>query len=144
MEAKRSLVKSINFYRLSSVTSQKTVFITWDTFRNSGHINGTKTPWPESASELYRPNAHRLSAKLLPTFADRGCRVSVTNPYGRNLGFLDWSRYFFFQAAPKLYSRGWVDPIPDTLLFDGTKGDQYFWQYQPTSVSCTAFSRAKH
>jgi hypothetical protein len=27
-----------------------------------------KTPWPESASELYQ----LLSAKLVPTFADRG------------------------------------------------------------------------
>jgi hypothetical protein len=32
--------------------------------------------------------------------------VSVMNPYGRNLGFLDRSRYFFFQVAPQLYSRG--------------------------------------
>jgi hypothetical protein len=31
-----------------------------------------KTPWPEFASELYRPNDRRLSAKLVPTFADRG------------------------------------------------------------------------
>jgi CBS-domain-containing membrane protein len=29
-------------------------------------------------------------AKLVPAFADRGCRVvSVTDPYGRILGFLD-------------------------------------------------------
>jgi hypothetical protein len=28
------------------------------------------TPWPESAKELYRPSDHRLSAKLVPTFAD--------------------------------------------------------------------------
>jgi CBS-domain-containing membrane protein len=28
--------------------------------------------------------------KLMPTFADRGCHVvSVTDPYGRILGFLD-------------------------------------------------------
>jgi hypothetical protein len=48
------------------------------------------TPWLESTSELYRPSYHRLSAKLVPTFADRGCRVvSVTDPYGRILGFLD-------------------------------------------------------
>jgi hypothetical protein len=33
-------------------------------------------------------------------------RVSVTNPYGRILGFLDRNRYFFFQVAPQLYSRG--------------------------------------
>jgi hypothetical protein len=46
----------------------------------------------------------RLSAKSLPTFADGGCHVvSVTNPYGRNLCFLDRSRYFFFQVALQLY-----------------------------------------
>jgi hypothetical protein len=27
-----------------------------------------KTPWPQSASELYRPIDRRLSAKLVPTF----------------------------------------------------------------------------
>jgi hypothetical protein len=26
------------------------------------------TPWPKSASELYRPSDRRLSAKLVPTF----------------------------------------------------------------------------
>jgi hypothetical protein len=37
----------------------------------------------------------RLSEKWLPTFADRGCHVvSVTDPYGRVLGFLDRNRYF--------------------------------------------------
>jgi CBS-domain-containing membrane protein len=53
------------------------------------------------------PSDLRLSANLVPTFADRGCHVvSVTDPYGRILGFLDWSRYAFFQVAPQLYSRG--------------------------------------
>jgi hypothetical protein len=42
--------------------------------------------------------------------------VSVTEPYGRILGFLDRSRYYFFQVAPQLYSRGKVDPVPDPLL----------------------------
>jgi hypothetical protein len=54
-----------------------------------------QTPWSESASELYRPSDRRLSAKWLPTCADRGCHVgSMTDPYGRILGFLDRSRYF--------------------------------------------------
>jgi hypothetical protein len=54
-----------------------------------------KTPWSESASELYRPSDRRLSAKSLPTFVDRGCHVvSVMDPYGRILGFLDGSHYF--------------------------------------------------
>jgi hypothetical protein len=30
------------------------------------------TPWHESAGELYRPNDPRLSAKLVPTFENRG------------------------------------------------------------------------
>jgi hypothetical protein len=39
------------------------------------------TTWPESASEIYRPSYRRLSAKLVPTFTDRGCHVvSVTDP----------------------------------------------------------------
>jgi CBS-domain-containing membrane protein len=41
-------------------------------------------------SELYRPSDHCLSAKLVPSLSDRGCHVvSVTDPYGRILGFLD-------------------------------------------------------
>jgi hypothetical protein len=36
---------------------------------------------PETASDLYRPNDRCLSAKLVPTFAGRGCHaVSVTDP----------------------------------------------------------------
>jgi hypothetical protein len=74
--------------------------------RLEGLGNRKKTPWPESASELYRPSDRRLSAKLVPTFANRGCYVvSVTDPYGRILGFLDQSHYLFFQVAPQLYSR---------------------------------------
>jgi hypothetical protein len=52
--------------------------------------NIKKKLWPESARELYRPNDRRLSAKLVPAFADRGCHVViVTDPYGRILAFLD-------------------------------------------------------
>jgi hypothetical protein len=73
-----------------------------------------KTPLSESASELCWPCDRRLSAKWLPTFTDRGCHVvGVTDPFGCILGFLDRNRYF----SIKLYSRGWVDPVPDPLLF---------------------------
>jgi hypothetical protein len=52
-----------------------------------------QTPWPQSASELYRPSDRRFSAKLAPTFADRGCRViRATDPHGRILGFLNRPR----------------------------------------------------
>jgi hypothetical protein len=76
-----------------------------------------KTPWPESESELYRPSDRLLFPKLVSSFADRWSRVvSATDPYGRILGVLDWSRCYFSQVAPLLYSRGWVDPVPDPLL----------------------------
>jgi hypothetical protein len=54
-----------------------------------------RTPWPESASELYRPSDRRLSEKLEPTFADKGWHVvSVTDPYGRIVGFLETLLFF--------------------------------------------------
>jgi hypothetical protein len=57
-----------------------------------------QTPWSESSSELYQPSDRCLSAKLVPPFADRGYHmVSMTDPYGRTLGFLDRSRYFSFK-----------------------------------------------
>jgi hypothetical protein len=53
-----------------------------------------KTPWPQFANELYRPSDRRLSAKLVPTFADRGCNVvSMTDSHGRILDLLDRSTY---------------------------------------------------
>jgi hypothetical protein len=58
----------------------------------------TKTPWPESASELYKPSDRRLLAKFVSTYADRGCHeVSATDPYGRNLRFLDRTATFSFK-----------------------------------------------
>jgi hypothetical protein len=87
------------------------------------YIKNKQTPWPQSASELYLPSDRRLSAKLEPTFADRGCRVvSATVPHGRILGSLDRSRYYFFQVAPQLYSPGWVYPVPDPLLLRKSGG----------------------
>jgi hypothetical protein len=61
------------------------------------------------------PLVSEVSANL---FAVRGCHVvSMTNRYDRIPGFLYRSRYYLFQLAPQLYSRGWVDPVPDPLLF---------------------------
>jgi hypothetical protein len=63
----------------------------------------TLTPWPESTSELCRQSDLHFSAKLVPTFADRGCHVvRVTDPYGRILGFLDRSRSFFLSSGSSI------------------------------------------
>jgi hypothetical protein len=54
-----------------------------------------------------RASDRRVSVKLVPTFADRGCHVvSAMDPHGRILGFPDQSDYYFFQVALHLYSRG--------------------------------------
>jgi hypothetical protein len=50
-----------------------------------------------------------LVGEVVPTFADRGVSCGQRNESPR-------SHYYFFQAAPQLYSRGWVDPVPDRLL----------------------------
>jgi hypothetical protein len=77
------------------------IFRRW--FPQCIHWNKKKIPWSESASELYRPSDRRLSTKLMPTFADRGCHmVSVTDPYGRILDFkteLLLNLYFFLKIC---------------------------------------------
>jgi hypothetical protein len=77
----------------------------------------------------------RLLAKLVPTFADTECHVaSVTDPYCCILDFLDRNRYFFFQVASQLYSRGWVDPVPDPLLLRKSGND---WNRNPDLWICS-------
>jgi hypothetical protein len=50
-----------------------------------------------------------------------------TDPRYSILGFLYRSRYYIFQLAPQLYSRGWVDPVPDPLLLrkSGSAGNRF-------------------
>jgi hypothetical protein len=76
-----------------------------------------------------------ISANILP---DRGCRVlSATDPHCHILNFLDRSHYYVFQVAPQLYSRGWVDPVPDPLLLrkSGSAGNRTwdFWICRQTT-----------
>jgi hypothetical protein len=57
--------------------------------------------------------------------------VSAEDPYGRIFGFLERSRYVFFQVAPQFYSRGRVDLVPDPLLprKSGSAGNRSLYQY---------------
>jgi hypothetical protein len=77
-----------------------------------------KTPWSVSASELYRPSDHRLSAKWLPNFCGYrvpcGQRDGSLRPYSR---FSRQEPLLFYQVTPQLYSWCRVDPVPDPLLF---------------------------
>jgi hypothetical protein len=57
------------------------------TYITNASDNRKKNPWSESANELYRLSDRRLSAKLVPTFADRGVprgqRDGSLRPYYR-------------------------------------------------------------
>jgi hypothetical protein len=78
-----------------------------------------------------------VACRRVPTFTDRECHVvSVTDPYDRILCFLDRSRYYFFQAAPQLYSRGLVDPVPDVLRKWGSAGNGTNHHLRPSLPSC--------
>jgi hypothetical protein len=46
-----------------------------------------QTPWPKSASKRYRPSDRRLSAKLVPTFADT---VVSSSQYGGSPTAVFW------------------------------------------------------
>jgi hypothetical protein len=83
------------------------------------YIHRNRTPWPESTSELYRPSHRRLSTKLVPTFTDGRCHVvSVTDPYGRILGFI---------VGKCLCDKILLSAIFDILV-------DYNWNYTPTSL----------
>ena len=77
-------------------------------FAAAAATTNTTPPWLQSASEPYRQSGRRRSAKLVPTFADRGVSRGQRNgtPQPLNLCFLDRGRYFFIQVAPQLNSRG--------------------------------------
>jgi hypothetical protein len=63
-----------------------------------------KNSWPESASELYCLSDRCLSAKLVPTFADKGCQ-RVTDPYGRILNFLTGAATFLSSSSSIVLTR---------------------------------------
>jgi hypothetical protein len=84
-----------------------------------------QTPWSESASELYRRSDRRLSAKLLPTFTVRGCHVvSVTDPCGCILGFIDRSRYFSIKLLLSCTHEAEWTPFETHYFFFGSGGNR--------------------
>jgi hypothetical protein len=52
--------------------------------------------------------------------------MSLTDNYGRIFGFLGRGSYIFFPVALQLYSRGWVDPVPEPVLLrkSGSAGNR--------------------
>jgi hypothetical protein len=73
-------------------------------------------------NKLYGTSDIRLSTKLVPTFADRGCHV--TNSYGRNVDFLGRTRegiYWQFNVQNFLESSAEKLLLKDAKMKGGFK-----------------------
>jgi hypothetical protein len=76
LQTSQILSKLLWFGKIQIWVSTKTSTILTDVLHSFPQsLQVKKTPWSGSASELYRPSDRHLSAKWLPTFADRGCHV---------------------------------------------------------------------
>jgi hypothetical protein len=47
--------------------------------------------------------------------------VIAGDPYGRNLGFLDRTRYFFFQIAPQMFRMDFLSPSSGSSCCEGSR-----------------------
>jgi hypothetical protein len=113
---------------LQTKVRKKKMCVAVNTSNSASVITKLKqTPWPLVRVRTIPTERPPLVGEVSANFAAIGCHVvGVTDPYGRILGFLDRSRYFLFQVAPRLYSWGWVDPSPDPLLLrkSGSAGNR--------------------
>jgi hypothetical protein len=93
--------------------------------RESNSSSSARSPY------VYRLNYPGFSPPLVFEVSANVCGYRV--PRGQHDGSLrPYSRFsrpqllLFFQVAPQLYSRGWVDPVPDPLLLrkSGSAGNR--------------------
>jgi hypothetical protein len=63
----------------------------------------------------------RSECQLLRIRVPRGQRDGSLRPYSQ---FSRQEPLPFYQVAPQLYSRSWVGPVPDPLLFFGSAGNR--------------------
>jgi hypothetical protein len=114
-QCSRNLSKTIYFY----VANKHNHLCLGNRFTHSvASIVGNSASRSQWVTPLLRIIASGVHAPL----SESALRI----PYGCILGFLDRSRYFFFQVAPQLYLRGWVDLVPDPLLLtkSGSAGNR--------------------
>ena len=78
---------------------------------------GCKSSGATALQGLGRQSGRRRSAKLVPTFVNRGVSRGQRNGFPRPLisVYRTWIATYFIQVAPQLTSRGWVHTVPDPL-----------------------------
>jgi hypothetical protein len=81
------------------------------------HLKKTKlhglSPWA-NYTDRATAACRRSDCQLLRIEGDTWSAWRIPRPYSR---FSRQESLLFYQVAPQLYSRGWVDPVPDPQLF---------------------------
>jgi hypothetical protein len=78
---------------------------------------GRWDPWPSSTSELYRPRDSSLSAKLVPTYADRGVSHGQRNRSPRPYSQISRPEpLLFLPSSSSVVLTRLSDPITEPLL----------------------------
>ena len=75
------------------------ILFTFQTATISNSFFPYKTLWPSSTSELYRQGGRLRSAKLVPTFADRGVSRGHRNGSPRSLISVFWTGAATFYSS---------------------------------------------
>jgi hypothetical protein len=73
-----------------------------------------QTPWPLVRKRTIPTERGNFVPTSVDTDMSRSQRGGIPTPVNHNL--LDRNRYFFFQVALHLSSRGWVGPVSEPLL----------------------------
>ena len=59
----------------------------------------------------------KTAARLLPDDSTGALWLAKRLSLNLNFSFLNRIRYFSYQVATQLPSRGWVDPVPDPIAY---------------------------
>jgi hypothetical protein len=104
-EYQSKILTSVSFLKILQFDPKIEIPIMFDliSLRISKKLNSVALVRERTIPTERRPLAGEVSANF---YGQRVRVVSVTDRYGLIPGFLDRSRYFFFQAAPQVYSRG--------------------------------------
>jgi hypothetical protein len=87
------------------------------------HPSHPRFDFTETISTGRKPFVGEFSANFLLKRVQRGQHKGSLWPYSR---ISRPEPLLFYQVAPQLYSRGWVDPVPDPLILrkSGSEGNR--------------------
>ena len=109
--------KSFPSVERSHPVKRRVVYRTYCLLPLASRTSPDKSSGATALQGFGRQSGRRRSAKLVPTFADKGVSRGQRNGSPRPLisVYRTWIANYFIQVAPQLTSRGSVHPVPDPL-----------------------------